>query len=360
MSEAHHERGMSRWPAILACGCFEGGQGGADADFGTEKHAQLAQLLLHLRNNGHLPPRESDGFFDAGVYRAAETIRDSLIANNVTADALHIEDRVTLEDGVFGTADIWFEDENDRLFVWDFKTFRNPGRDYTAQLAGYALAICQTEEANGRTPRHEIHLRTLYGDSAMIDSTMLDLYELQQIRDEVMTAFDKAAQGTAQPTQCNWCELCAHKAGCQAYAAIAEAVTSTPALADSVQHWDVLTSQEKAQRLLLAEAVTKWAEGVRAAGKADLASGKTICDEANGILFKLRAVAGRKTPRMAEACRRLIGLGVQPDAIRERLKFGATDIKDLLKTVGLKGKAAEAILEEVCDLGAGSTQLVRG
>ena len=354
----HHERGMSRWPAILACGCFEGAAGGADADFGTEKHAQLAQLLEHLKANGRLPSKSDDaGYFEAGVYRAAEMIRDSLIANNVEPEALHIEERVTLEDGTFGTADIWFADDHGRLFVWDFKTFRNPGRDYEPQLAGYALAICQTMEAQGKSA-HEIHLRTIYGDSQIIDRSMLDLYELQQIRDEVMAAFDNRA--TAQPTQCNWCELCAHKASCGAFKAIATAVTTQPDLANAVQRWETMTSAEKADTVYLAEVVTKWAEGVRDAAKADLVMGKQIADEEKGVLYKLRQMSGRKTPRTADACKMLTIRGVTADAIRGKLAISTSAIKDLLKTVDIKGKAADALIADVCDVTAGSVQMVRG
>jgi hypothetical protein len=357
----HHTRGMSKWPAILACACYEGTEGGKNAEFGTEKHAYLAAQLAYLRDNGALPPRdEAADFFDAGCRRVAERIRDSLIANNVQPSAMHIEERCTMEDGTYGTADLWFcNEETSRLFVWDFKTFRNPGRDYTAQLAGYALAINQTRELEGKLPLHETNLRVAYGDSAEVDCVMLSLAELQDITAEAMAAFDAADKGEAQPTQCNWCELCANASTCPAFKAVAETVTK-PIYASIPAQWETLPMERKAQMLVLAETVVKWADAVREKAKADLMGGATIEDEENGIKYCLRSVSGRKTPRTADACKMLMGKGVSADEIRGELTMSAASVKKLLKAAGLKGKAIDEALSAVCDVTAGSVQMVRG
>lgn len=358
----HHPRGMSKWPAMLACGCFEGAEGGKDAEFGTEKHAQLAQILGHLKEHGILPSKQTDtGFFEAGVYRAAEMIRDSLIANNVDLERLHIEERVTLECGTFGTADVWFDDGHGRLFVWDFKTFRNPGRDYTAQLAGYALAICQEREERivkrelRERPIYEAHLRTIYGDSSIIDSTMMDLFELQSFRDDAMRAFDNAAN--AQPTQCNWCEICSKFATCPACTAVANKVQET--LADAPMKWETYTPAKKAQVMLLAEFLGKWSEDVKKAAKQTLLDGGVVADEAIGAAWTIVSKRGALEVNTAAACKALVDKGVDVNEIRKELKLSATGVKSLLKLVGIKGKAADAIVEACGTRGADSAQIKR-
>jgi hypothetical protein len=355
----HHPRGMSRWPAVLACGCFKGKGESADANYGTEMHGELARLLTVFKETGALPPADSDASFHvAGEYRAAAMIRDCLYLQGVQPEALHIEERVTLEDGVFGTADVWYGDARGCLYVWDFKTFYNPGRDYSAQLAGYALAICQQREDGGGKPYNEVCLRTVYGDNPSVSEVYFTLCELQDIRDTVMEAFDMADRGEAQPTQCNWCELCANAATCPAFKAVAEAVAQ-PALANVTEQWETLPTERKAQMLVLAETVCKWAEAVREKAKADLMSGTFIADLVNGIEYCLRNVSGRKTPRTADACKLLMGLGVSADEIRGELSMSAASLKKLLKGAGLKGKAIEEMMARVCDVSAGSVQMVR-
>jgi hypothetical protein len=358
--DKHHPKGMSKWPAVIDCACFVGKGESQDADYGTEMHRALANLLTTLKETGALPPADPDASFHlAGVYRVAAMIRDCLIANNLQPSVMHIEERCTMEDGTYGTADLWYcNEETSRLFVWDFKTFRNPGRDYTAQLAGYALAINQTRELEGKQPLHETNLRVAYGDSAEVDCVMMSLAELQDITAEVMAAFDKGDKGEAQPTQCNWCELCANASTCPAFKAVAETVTK-PIYASIPAQWDTLPMESKAQMLVLAETVVKWADAVREKAKADLMGGASIADEAHGIRYCLRNVSGRKTPRTADACKLLMGLGVSADEIRGELSMSAASLKKLLKGAGLKGKAIDEALSTVCDVGAGTMQMVR-
>ncbi len=357
----HHPRGMSQWPAKIACACFTGKGDSKDASIGTEMHARLAELLTELKETGALPPCDpGESYHGAGVYRAAAIIRDSMIANNVRQEELHIEERVTTEDGIFGTADAWvWGRSTNTLIVWDFKTFRNPGRDYTAQLAGYALAICQQRELNGGVPPAEVSLRVLYGDSKDVDMQTLSLYEMQSLCESAMAAFDAADKGEAMPTQCNWCELCAHAATCPAFRAVAETVTK-PIYASIPEQWATLPAESKAQMLVLAETVCKWADAVREKAKADLMGGATIEDDENGIRYCLRSVSSSKTPRTADACKMLMGKGVSADEIRAELTMSATSVKKLLKGAGLKGKAIEEALTSVCDASAGSVQMVRG
>ena len=353
MSE-HHPRGMSRWPAVLECACYKGMGETKDTKVGTEKHTALAELLKHLRDNGYLPERTSDDYLDKGVYRAAAMIRDCMIATDVPFGELHIEERVTLEDGTFGTADVWYANPERRtVVVWDFKTFRNVGRDYTSQLAGYALGICYALPFKA----DDVSLRTLYGDSNVIDSTMLDLYELQQIRDEVMAAFDAGENGTAQPTQCNWCELCANLATCPACLAVAETVKET--LADAPVNFATYTPEKRAQVMILAAFFEKWSKAAYKACKVVLRDGGEVRSDALGAAWGLKIERGRLTLDTPKACRELRGIGVSDNDIKSKLEMSNDSFDDLAGLAGVKGKALKAMKERCGTRGADVVKLVR-
>lgn len=347
--EAHHPRGMSKWPSILACARYESAEGGSNAALGSKTHAYLANILSEYKLTGKVPKLDADAaFFDAGAYRAARTIIDCSVACGIRPEDLHIEERVTLEDGVFGTADCWYANEV-TCCVWDFKTAYNPGRDYIPQVAGYALAIRQQMELAGvKHPPYEFNLRTIYGDSSAVDGVLFDIGELQHIYERVQRAFDDK---DAAPTQCNWCPLCAKREGCAAYRAIAETVQTRQDLATAPTRWGEMSSVEHAQILTLAYDVKRWAEDVIAKGKETLIAGGAIADEQHGIAYTLKQTRGRKTPRVADACRMLSARGVEADAIRSVLTISASAVKALLKGVGITGKAADALVESVCDEG---------
>lgn len=353
MSE-HHPRGMSRWPAVLECACYKGVGETKDTQVGTEKHAALAQLLEHLRDNGHLPEQTSDDYLDKGVYRAAEMIRDCMIATDVPFGELHIEERVTLEDGTFGTADVWYANPERRsLVVWDFKTFRNLGRDYTAQLAGYALAICCALpfKVDG------VSLRTLYGDSNEIDSVSLQREELEAFYLDAMAAFDKGEDGTAQPTQCNWCELCANLATCPACLAVAEKVRDT--LADAPANIATYTPEKRAQVMLLAEFFVKWSKAVIDANKAVMMDGGSVRNDALGAAWGLKTKRGALKLDTPKACRELVARGVDVDIVRGELELPTAGFERAAKTVGIKGKALNELKERCGTRGEDTVQVVR-
>jgi hypothetical protein len=209
-------------------------------------------------------------------------------------------------------------------------------------------------------PPAEVSVRVLYGDSKEVDMQALSLYEIQCIAEKAMAAFDAADNGKAQPSQCNWCELCANAATCPAYRAVAEAVASRQDLATVTEHWDSLTPAEMAQSLALAETVSKWADAVKGKAKETLQAGRTIADADHGISYTLRTSKGRTVPYTANACKMLIGHGVSPDAIREKLTIGAQACKELLRSVGVKGKAATELVESVSEIGPGTVSMVRG
>lgn len=363
----HHARGMSRWPAVLACPAFEGREASADAAEGTRLHALLAGWLEAMRA-GDLEPEVDVGalsFHEAGAWRAFKTIRQAAIDLGLPFGDLRVETRVTLFDAanrdvVFGTADALLVDaERGVVHVWDFKSFYNPGRDYSAQLLGYGLGAALAS----KTPIERIRWTVLYGDHAESESGEATKAEAMSVFQRAMAAFDnRAAHVPATPAQCAWCELCRHFAGCQACANVAHGVQGLEQVGDGKPgpgRWAGLPTTRKAQLLVIAEFASKWADAVRSAAKADLLAGEAIADPAHGIAFALRETRGRLKLDVDALWAAAKAKGVPAAAFRACLKPDATEAKKVLRAAGLTAKAADDVLESCGVRGAGSQTLVR-
>ena len=368
---AHHPRGMSRWPAVLACPAFEGREASADAAEGTRLHALLAGWLEAMRA-GDLEPEVEVGalsFHEAGAWRAAKAIRRAVLDLGLPFGDLRVETRVTLFDAanrdvVFGTADALLVDaERGVVHVWDFKSFYNPGRDYSAQLLGYGLAAALA----CKTPIERIRWTVLYGDHAEMESGEASKAEAMAVFQRAMAIFDnRAAHVPAKPCQCNWCELCERFATCPACAAVVKAVATTeggeqksPVAGDGRKQWEKLPTTRKAQLLVIAEFASKWADAVRSAAKADLLAGEAIADPAHGIAFALRETRGRLKLDVDALWAAAKARGVQAAAFRACLKPDGVEAKKVLRAAGLTAKAADEVLESCGVRGAGSQTLVR-
>ena len=363
----HHPRGMSRWPAVLACPAFEGREASADAAEGTRLHALLAGWLAALRDGDVEPEVEVGGlsFHEAGAWRAFKAIRRAVLDLGLPFSALRVETRVTLfdaanRDTVFGTADCLLVDgERGVVHVWDFKSFYNPGRDYSAQLLGYGLGAALAS----KTPIERIRWTVLYGDHEESESGEATKAEAMEVFQRAMAVFDnRAAHVPATPAQCAWCELCRHFAGCQACANVAHGVQGLEQVGDGKSgpgRWAGLPTTRKAQLLVLAEFVSKWADAVRSAAKADLLSGAVIADPENGIAYALRETRGRLKLDVDALWAAAKARGVQAADFRGCLKPDGVEAKKVLRAAGLTAKAADEVLESCGVRGAGSQTLVR-
>ena len=360
----HHERGMSRWPAVLACPCFEGKEASADAAEGTRLHGWLEGL-----RGGDVEPEVEVGglsFHEAGAWRAFKAIRRAVLDLGLPFGDLRVETRVTLfdaanKDTVFGTADCLLADpERGVVHVWDFKSFYNPGRDYSAQLLGYGLGAALAS----KTPIERIRWTVLYGDHEESESGEATKAEAMEVFQRAMSVFDNRREHVpAKPCQCNWCELCERFATCKACAAVAQAVAPTdaqqaPAAGDGRKPWEKLATTRKAQLLVLAEFVSKWADAVRSAAKADLLAGAVIADPENGIAYALRETRGRLKLDVDALWAAAKAKGVQAADFRGCLKPDAVEAKKVLRSAGLTAKAADDLLE-TCGVRGGSQTLVR-
>lgn len=353
----HHPHGMSRWPAVLACPCFEGRESSADAALGTKVHAFLAWLLTELKERGRLPEVDtaSLSIHEAGALRAARWVADTLREEMVWPRALSIEERVTVFDAahketVFGTADcLWVHGST--VTVVDFKTFWNPGRDYLPQLAGYGYgAACAS-----KTEVTHIRCVVAYGDHAGVDEQVITKEDAARICARALTAFG----GSCEPKQCAWCELCTKFSGCPACVRTALPLAEPEGKKKLAESWSGLTSLRKAQLLVLAEFAGKWAEAVRESAKADLLAGEVLEDPENGISYVLRSTRGRLKLDCDALWAAAKERGVTKEAFKSCLKPDATEAKKALRAAGLTAKAADDLLETCGSRGAGSQTLVR-
>jgi hypothetical protein len=355
----HHEFGMSRWPAVLDCPCFKGQEGGKNAAYGTEKHELFAHYVESTKAGFEADIPED--LHARGALEAARALVATVEALGGNKADIRTETRVEVKEGalegVFGTADaVWTDGKT--ILVCDFKTFWNAARTYDAQLAGYAWAVMTSEAPKAK----DVALMVCYGDNPSKSYIQrVNVMSLLDIVNRVAKArLDRLAATEESATQCGWCELCERNTTCSALRKVAEAVATMPEITTAVESWSQLPMARKAQMLVLAETVCKWADAVREKAKQELLEGDAIEDSANGIHYTLQHRSGRKTPRPVDAWSMLVGRGVNADAIKERLTISASAVKELLKTVGVKGKAADALVEEVSDMGNGSVSMVRG
>ena len=377
----HHPRGMSRWPAVLACPRFEGADGGADAAFGMGVHATLAWWLSELRERGCLPEVEEAGlsFHELGAWKAAQTVAAELRVFGASPRALRVEERVSLyypgtKEHVFGTADALFVHDG-AVHVFDFKTFYNPGRDYMPQLQGYGLAAARACKEAVNT----VVCSVLYGDApGKAERVVFDKADCEAVAERALDTLSSTREeldkAGAEPTRCAWCDLCKHFATCSACRRVAEAAAESqgalplePGRANVALHpeiervetWAGLSATRKAQLMVIAEFASKWADAVRSKAKADMLAGETIADPANGIAYALRETRGRLRLDCDALWAAAKGRGVTAAAFRACLKPDATEAKKVLRAAGLTAKAADEVLESCGTRGAPSQTLAR-
>lgn len=362
--DAHHPFGMSTWSPRFKCPCWDGKQGESkNAQTGTECHALFAETLskyLATGNAGFISKRlDEDGldYLEKGALMACLRVIAKYLAG-VNGAKAYVEKPVETFFGIWGRADLIITAPG-KLTVVDFKTFYNPGRDHFPQLAGYAIgALCTLglgEEFAGT-----ITLATVYGDNPDKDvEREVSHEELSEFDSRAVEITEDRHAGDAKPVQCNWCELCAHAPACPALRKVAVAVTVKEHLRSIPENWASLTPEKKAQSLVLAEVVTKWADAVKAVAKESALNGEVIADEANGIHYALVNRAGRKTPRTRDFLAVATGRRIPLSACLDKLTITATNAVAVFKEAGMKKKEADELVASISDIGEGTTALLR-
>lgn len=385
----HHPYGPSRWPALAACPRFACKEASADAEYGTRIHGFLAGLLSGWKDGLLLETAEPtlQNAHERGAYRAAQAIVSTLKAASLTRADLLIEHCCAFPckpsqmpaglhslAGIFGTADAAAYDEVTHiLYIFDFKTFYDPDRDYTLQLLGYAAALGLTIAERLGKPPFEVRPILLYGEGILASHRLRPV-----LWKDALAALAPIASTIAQlearhpqpipekPTP--WCSLCEHYATCRA--PLAEALTLAPGaaehaplkcltLADSPAALCTLTPPQIANLLALAERVAKWADAVKSAAKQAALDGMTIEDESNGLHYALKTRAGRKVIRVLDLWAAASAHGVTKDEYLSALTLSSTAATELLRAHGLTSKEAKELIAANADTTPGTLTLER-
>lgn len=385
----HHPYGPSRWPALAACPRFAGKAASADAEYGTRIHGFLAGLLSGWKDGLLLETAEPtlQNAHERGAYRAAQAIVEHLNAAGLTRADLLIEHCCAFPckpsqmpaglhslAGIFGTADAAAYDEVTHiLYIFDFKTFYDPDRDYTLQLLGYAAALGLTIAERRGKPPFEVRPILLYGEGDHATHRLPPflwkdaLCALAPIASTIAKLEARHPQPIPEkPTP--WCSLCEHYATCRA--PLSEALTLAPGaaehaplkcltLADSPAALCTLTPPQIANLLALAERVAKWADAVKAAAKQAALDGMTIADDEAGLRYALKTRAGRKVIRVLDLWMAAAAHGVTKDEYLSALTLSSTAATELLRAHGLTAKEAKELIAANADTTAGTLTLER-
>ena len=358
----HHPYGMSKWSPLFACPCFDGKGASKNTEAGTKYHALFAETLQGYLNGKDLTAQVDalegeEDHLRKGTILACLRVIEKYIAGVPNAKA-YVEKAVETWLGIYGRADLIVTAPG-KLVIVDFKTFYNPGRDHSPQLAGYAIGALKTLGL-GETRTGEITLATVYGDALDKDTEKhVDDAFLVEADGRISDIIDDRGAGEAKPVQCNWCDLCAHASSCEALKAVVKTVTDVPAVASIPDRWATLSSAEKAQAMVLAECVTKWADAVKASAKASAMDGEAIEDGANGIRYALVKRAGRKMPRVTAFLALARKRGIPLENVVGVFALTASNAVAVLVNSGVKKKDAQDLVAQLSDVGEESYALLR-
>jgi hypothetical protein len=182
---------------LAQCARFES-SGGEFADEGRERHAALKDYLEgDITLLDMLGEEDADAVRWAGDYiKLHAPMRDHPVRFETHVNPLGEDLQPIFENG--GTADVICGPE-----LFDFKW--RP-RDYTAQMAGYALDIFQS----GNFEQVRVHL--LFGAVKRPEVYKLDE---PSARDLVMGILERV-RSKPEPTPCDYCAWCSNKLTCSA------------------------------------------------------------------------------------------------------------------------------------------------
>jgi len=341
---AHHPFGPSRWPALLECPHWEGKPTSPDAERGTALHELFARALLGEETG------EPEDLFEEHVLRLAEKYRAMHLEEK--GDLSEAEKRLLVEHSVrldqpmgemsdiFGRVDCAFMTKGAVLHVIDLKMAENPERDYLPQLIAYASGIavsCAFDPV-------EIVFHVAYADSGKKLERRMPADEVWCRYEELFERIQVIASGEkGEANQCGWCALCAKQASCPATEAVAKAVTDR--LADAPGRWAEFAPARKAQLCVIAEAVVKWGEAVKAVAAEDARNGNPIEDPENGIFYALQERKGRLVVEDVQTAWDLLKPHLTAGEYRGCLSVNQTALKSALKKKGMKAAEANAMLE---------------
>lgn len=236
----------SSLPALAQCPKFESGGTSDFAEAGTARHHALSAMLMN--NDESLAfalPDESER--DAVIW-AADYIR---LKAPTTDYPLRCEEKREWTGPDFsdreGTPDVTCGNH-----IFDLKWRR---RDYTAQMADYALAVME------HVCFESVTIHILYGAFKQIEVIQLDYATASRIVLDILT---RANDPKSEPNPCDYCGWCAKRLTCNAL------LNRVNTVVENREDWrlasyhssEILTAEEMGKALRLAKALGAWCEAV--------------------------------------------------------------------------------------------------
>ena len=242
----------SSLPMLAKCARWESSGGNDATAAGAARHSALAWQLASKAPEA--TRAESLAQLDDADREAVLWSADYIRTHAPMLDhPLHCERTLTMLDDDFkevmrGTPDVVCGNQ-----LFDLK-WRE--RDYTAQMAAYALMLM---EESGWP---EVHVHVLYGERQRAERFTLDREGAQNLVDAIL-----ANVGSAKPpTPCDYCGWCARRLTCSALTGTAKKVADGYSIEDRVHNWhpsEQTDAEQLSVMLYIARKVLKpWIESV--------------------------------------------------------------------------------------------------
>lgn len=278
----------SSLPMLDACARWESNGGSEYADAGTARHAALSGLLRATRDPWSVTPETHPKIaLDSLAEDEADAVRwaaDYISCRAVSDQPLLCEQRIALvnedlDEIIGGTPDVRCGRD-----LFDLKWRR---RDYTAQMACYALMMFQQGAGE------PITVHVLYGESKHAERFEITESAAREIVQRIMA---RAADESTAPTPCDYCGWCAKRLTCAAFTSVVKRVAEGYADAsqlDLVRTWhpsQMESGEDVARGLTICRRiVSKWCDSMEhhaleAATKRGLTlPGYRVADESGGV-----------------------------------------------------------------------------
>lgn len=328
----------SSLPILAQCPCFESGEAQDFTDAGTVRHGGFAEALRGNADWRDIVPEDER---DAVEWAASYVKMKSDTANY----PLRIEEKVgtafdddfnPLWDGdAVGTADAICGNQ-----IFDLKWRQ---RDYTAQMAAYALALLQRGF-------HSVTCHILFAESKHVKVITFTEAEAAKIVGDIL----KTLTPDAKPKQNSYCGWCKKQAYCAAVMADVAQITHareeiTEADKQAFAAWLAAGAHTSGipddakllgQILRIAKVLGKWVEAAEHHIKESALKRGVIADG-----FKLQTRQGNRViPSVTDAFAKI---GLPQDEFLKACSVGFTDLVETFKTLhGMKKAQAERTVEE--------------
>lgn len=338
---AHHKLSPSSYPAWSICPHWESKHSDDDgsAAEGTAAHELLHKAFedeIDLNNTEETADLDPNLLFT--VKRAYDGINDLL--NRIcewewswtARSEEHLEADGNLPADTFGTADLVVK-AGDTFAVCDYK-HRYSDRDYTAQLAAYAVMWVNQFPHDYHCG--EVHLIVWYGDTGTYTDTVLTVAECHNIASYAQLS---RLNASTRPRKASpWCNLCEHCGACPAaQGLVSRGVTIIP------EEENALLPPEKiAPMMVICSEIEKRIKAFKAWAKEYAIENGGIYDEDGNLAYQVKTTNQREIV-LDSLFENTKGIVTAKDIVKA-CTINQTAVKKLLQPKGLKTKEIDEII----------------